>query len=70
LVTFFSIASSAAVTVPTGMTKLWSFHATGGGVGAAASDLNLTTSGATGTRTATTGTAAANAGASHALHPQ
>jgi hypothetical protein len=66
----FSIASGTTVTLPSGMTPRWSFRATGFGIGIAAADLNLTTSGATGNKVATAASAAANAGAEVALTPQ
>ena len=65
----FSIASSSTVTVPVGTTQRWSFHATGGGIGVAASDLQLVSTVATGNKIATTGSAAANVGALLALFP-
>jgi hypothetical protein len=70
LVGLFSIANSSTVTVPSGMVQRWSFHATGGGIGVAASDLLLGSSGATGDQIATAATAAANAGSLLALLPQ
>ena len=69
LVGLFSIASSSTVTVPVGTTQRWSFHATGGGISVAASDLQLVSTGATGNKIATIGSAAANAGALLALFP-
>ena len=65
----FSIASSSTVTVPVGTTQRWSFHATGGGIGVAASYLQLVSTVATGNKIATTGSAAANVGALLALFP-
>jgi hypothetical protein len=70
LIGLFSIANSSATTVPPGMVQRWSFHAIGGGIGAAASDQQLGGAGATGSQTATAVTAAANAGALLALTPQ
>ncbi len=66
----FSIASSSLVTVPSGMTQRWSFRATGFGIGVAAGDVNLTSSGATGNQVATCTSAAGNVGALVALKPQ
>jgi hypothetical protein len=62
LVGLFSIANSGTVTVPTGTTQRWSFHATGGGIGIAASDLQLTSTGPTSSETAVAGTAGINVG--------
>jgi hypothetical protein len=70
LVGIFSIANSSSVTVPAGMTQRWSFHATGGGIGIAASDQQLSAGGAVGNESATAATAGANAGALLALSPQ
>jgi len=69
LVGLFSIANSATVTVPAGTTQRWSFHATGGGIGVAASDVQLGSAGSTGSQTATAATAAVNAGELLALFP-
>ena len=70
LIGIFSIANSSNVTVPAGMVQRWSFHATGGGVGVAASELQLGSAGATGNQVATAAAAAANAGSLLALLPQ
>ncbi|HEV3113120.1 MAG TPA: N,N-dimethylformamidase beta subunit family domain-containing protein [Candidatus Binataceae bacterium] len=70
LIGIFSIANSSSVTVPAGMVQRWSFHATGGGIGVAASDLQLGSAGGTGNQIATAATAAANAGALLALAPR
>jgi hypothetical protein len=55
--------------VPAGTTQRWSFHATGGGIGVAASDLQLVSAGTTGNKTATISSAAVNVGALLALFP-
>ncbi len=69
LIGLFSIANSATVTTPAAMARRWSFHAAGGGVGVAASDLQLATDGASGNQAATAATAALNVGALVALSP-
>jgi hypothetical protein len=69
LLSLFSIANSSAVTAPAGTTARWSFHATGGGIGVAASDVQLNADGPTGNRTATAATAASNTGALVVLLP-
>lgn len=70
LVAMYSIASGATVvTVPTGMKQLWSFGAIGYGISAAAGDVDLNASGATGKKVATATAAAANIGALVALVP-
>ena len=69
LVGLFSIANSGTVTVPAGTTQRWSFHATGGGIGVAASDLQLNSAGSTGSENATATTAGINVGELLALFP-
>jgi hypothetical protein len=69
LLGMFSIANSSQVTLPAGMAQRWSFHATGGGIGIAAADINPNPSGSTGNKVATAGTSAANVGALLALTP-
>jgi N,N-dimethylformamidase beta subunit-like, C-terminal len=70
LVGLFAIANSSSIAVPAGTAGRWSFRAAGGGIGVAASDLQLGSAGATGSQTATAATAAANVGALIALTPQ
>jgi hypothetical protein len=69
LMGLYSIANSAAVTLPPGMTPRWSFRATGFGIALAASDLTLTSSGSTGNKVATAASAAANVGSLISLIP-
>jgi hypothetical protein len=70
LVALYSTASTSPVTVPAGMSQLWSFRATGFGISVAAANVNLTTSGATGNRVATSTGTGGNTGALVALKPQ